>query len=273
MDLRCVAICSMCVSRTLKSAEIDCQVEKSSWNDVDIGRRPRVEREIIAPASTSLGISFWEPGWSGKILLLWRIRRVEFRDNHRIALETRAGASRPFHSILYTNRHKDKITAQRQRHKCPGMVVVYAMATMMCRPARNCLSWPKTLSRAKGRIKMIEPVFQASAYSVQLHRALWNTCDKAVIHGQRIWRKRRHKVSLFFVCFESTFITRLMHSSLSMKPPFASPALILSAAPKTSTAATQTHKVSGPNLKSFHNDAAMFAPLHPPEFVLQNADN
>jgi hypothetical protein len=224
MDLRCVAIYSMCVSRTLKSAEIDCQVEKSSWNDVDIGRRPRVEREIIAPASTSLGISFWEPGWSGKILLLWRIRRVEFRDNHRIALETRAGASRPFHSILYTNRHKDKITAQRQRHKCPGMVVVYAMATMMYRPARNCLSWPKTLSRAKGRIKMIEPVFQASAYSVQLHRALWNTCDKAVIHGQRIWRKRRHKVS-------------------------------------------------GPNLKSLHNDAAMFAPLHPPAFVLQNADN
>jgi hypothetical protein len=54
--------------------------------------------------------------------------------------------------------------------------------------------------------------------------------------------EKKKKLEFVLFCFESNFITRLMHSYLSMKPPSSAPALILSAAPKASTAATQTPK-------------------------------
>jgi hypothetical protein len=50
------------------------------------------------------------------------------------------------------------------------------------------------------------------------------------------------RVSLF-VCFESSFIMRLMHSESSVKPPSTDPAQILSAAVRVSTAAPHS-KVS-----------------------------
>jgi hypothetical protein len=52
-------------------------------------------------------------------------------------------------------------------------------------------------------------------------------------------------LSGLFVCFDSNFITRLVHSDLSMKPPSTIPAVVLSAASRASTAAP--HGPSGPS--------------------------
>jgi hypothetical protein len=50
------------------------------------------------------------------------------------------------------------------------------------------------------------------------------------------WESSQQASQLF--CFESNFITRLMHSDLSMKPPSTIPTFVLSAASGASTAAT-----------------------------------
>jgi hypothetical protein len=98
---------------------------------------------------------------------------------------------------------------------------------------------PPALVRSRRREK--STVSTAYLHQCSIFRQHWIRLNLSILFEDSKYPLFALQPGLVF-CFESNFIMRLMHSSLSMKPPSTVPALILSAASKASTAAPQTPK-------------------------------